>query len=228
MNDFRLAAFDMAGTTVDEDGLVYEILESTATSAAGCSVPPELLVAWKGTSKWEALEGILGELGVDNSSEVIDRHFAEFRTRLVAAYRDRPPAPIDGALETIAELRAVGVKVALQTGYSADIAHAILDGLNWTVGAGRGATVDALVTSDLVAASRPAPFLIFHCMEAAGVHDVRSVLTAGDTPNDVWAGYNAGAGLVIGVLSGSFDRAGLEGTPYTQLLGSIAEIPALL
>jgi len=86
-----------------------------------------------------------------------------------------------------------------------------MTGLGWTV----GETVDAVVTSDTVAASRPVPYLIFHAMEARGVTDVRRVLAAGDTPNDLAAGTNAGAGFVIGVTTGSFTRSQLETEPHT-------------
>lgn len=93
-----------------------------------------------------------------------------------------------------------------------------------------GTTIDALVTSDQVPASRPAPYLVFRCMEATGVDDVRSVLVAGDTPNDLLAGHRAaaGAGFVVGVATGSFTLERLAAEPHTQLLGSVAEIPALL
>ena len=97
-------------------------------------------------------------------------------------------------------------------------------GLGWAV----GETVDALITSDTVAASRPAPYLIFHAMEATGVTDVRRVLTAGDTPNDLGAGMNAGAGFVVGVTTGSFTRSQLEAEPHTHILDSVATLPELL
>jgi len=225
---FDLAALDMAGTTVDEGGLVYGVLEATVAEAAGVPVPHDLLARWKGTSKREAVAGLLAALGSDASEEAVDKTFAVFGERLVTAYRETPPAPFPGVPEMFAALRARGVKVALQTGYSAEIADAILAGLGWTVGPDRSDTVDALVTSDLVAASRPAPYLVFHCMEATGVTDVRRVLVAGDTPNDLGAGTNAGAGFVVGVGTGSFTLEQLEAEPHTHLLPSTAELTSLL
>jgi phosphoglycolate phosphatase-like HAD superfamily hydrolase len=65
-------------------------------------------------------------------------------------------------------------------------------------------------------------------MEATGVTDVRRVLTAGDTPNDLGAGMNAGAGFVVGVTTGSFTREQLLVEPHTHVLDSVAELPGLL
>ncbi|NYI77543.1 phosphonatase-like hydrolase [Nocardioides panzhihuensis] len=226
--NFQLAALDMAGTTVDEGGLVYDVLESTVADAAGEPVPHDLLQQWKGTSKREAIQGLLRGLGQDPSTGQVDKIFDGFGERLVTAYRETPPQPFPGVPEMFATLRSRGVKVALQTGYSTEIAAAILDGLGWTVGADAGSTVDAVITSDLVAASRPAPYLVFRCMEATGVQDVRRVLVAGDTPNDLGAGTNAGAGFVVGVATGSFTHDQLAGEPHTHLLPSTAALPALL
>lgn len=228
MTRCRLAALDMAGTTVDEEGIVYQVLEQTAAEAIGGPVPAEVLAAWKGTSKREALRGILAAVGADHGPATVDGHFAVFSERLIAHYGRTPPAPFPGVPEAMAELRASGVQVALQTGYTAEIAQALLDAMGWTVGPGAAHTVDALVTSDLVAQSRPAPYLIFRCMERTGVHDVRSVVSAGDTPNDVWAGHNAGCGLVVAVLTGSFDRNGFVSTPCTHVIDSVADLARLV
>lgn len=221
---FRVVALDMAGTTVDEGGLVYEVLDGTVSGRLGAPVPPEVLARWKGTSKREAIAGLLGELGGDASEPAVDSLFEEFVRQLRQQYAEVPPRPIAGVPEMFAELRSRGVRVALQTGYSAPIAEALLAGLGWKV----GETIDAVVTSDLVPASRPAPYLVFRCMEATGVEDVRDVLVAGDTPNDLLAGHRAGAGYVVGVATGSFTLERLAAEPHTHLLGSAAEIPALL
>lgn len=223
---YDLVALDMAGTTVDEGGLVYEVLDATVADAVGAPVPAGLLARWKGTSKREAIAGLLEGLGADAGDRAVDEVFAAFVERLVEGYRADPPAPIPGVLDMFATLRDRGVRVALQTGYSADIAGSILAGLDWSVGP--DGVVDAVVTSDLVPASRPAPYLVFRCMEATGTYDVRRVLVAGDTPNDLGAGTNAGAGFVVGVTTGSFTRAQLEAHPHTHLLASTAELPALL
>jgi phosphonatase-like hydrolase len=224
MTAYLLAALDMAGTTVDEGGLVYSAVEAAVAEAVGGPVPAELMWQWKGTSKEEAIAGLLRAMGSDDSRARVLTVYAIFAGKLEEAYGTTPPAPVPGVLEMFETLRRAGVKVALQTGYAKPVANSIMTGLGWTV----GETVDALVTSDTVAASRPAPYLIFHAMEATGVRDVRRVLTAGDTPNDLGAGMNAGAGFVVGVTTGSFTRSQLEAEPHTHILDSVAALPALL
>lgn len=225
---YDLAALDMAGTTVEEGGLVYLAVERAVAESIGRPIPADVIQRWKGTSKEEAIAGILADLGEDASSARVAAVFEVFAAKIDEAYREHPPTPIPGVLETFAGLRSVGVRVALQTGYSAPVAAAILAQLGWTVGPSAQDTVDALVTSDLVPLSRPAPYLVFRAMEATGVTDVRRVLTAGDTPNDLGAGTNAGAGFVVGVTTGSFERSALEAEPHTHVLDSITGIASLL
>jgi acetoin utilization deacetylase AcuC-like enzyme len=58
-------------------------------------------------------------------------------------------------------------------------------------------------------------------------HAVARVAVVGDTPLDLAAGKNAGAGWVIGVMSGAHGVETLGKTPHTHLLGSVAELPGL-
>jgi phosphonatase-like hydrolase len=224
MTAYLLAALDMAGTTVDEGGLVYTAVEAAVGDAVGGPVPAELMAQWKGTSKEEAIAGLLRALGSDDSPARVQAVYEVFAGRLAEAYQTTAPAAFAGVPEMFETLRQAGVRLVLQTGYAEPVAKSIMAGLGWTV----GGTVDALVTSDTVAASRPAPYLIFHAMEATGVTDVRRVLTAGDTPNDLAAGLNAGVGFVVGVTTGSFTRSQLEAEPHTHVLDSAAALPELL
>ncbi|MGJ6965655.1 phosphonatase-like hydrolase [Streptosporangium sp. G11] len=221
---FELAALDMAGTTVQEGGAVYRAVAEAVEARLGRPVPDDVLHRWTGTSKDEAIAGLLTDLDGSAPAEVVAEVYAGFVERLTAAYAATPPTAIPGAAEAIGRLRAAGVKVVLQTGYSRDIAESILDALGWTV----GETVDGLVANDDVPLSRPAPYLVFRAMELARVTDVGRVLVAGDTPNDLAAGRNAGAGFVVGVLTGAATAADLGGHRHTHLLPSVADLPSLL
>jgi phosphonatase-like hydrolase len=221
---FDLAALDMAGTTVQEHGAVYRALRGSVETALGTTVPDDLFDSWTGTSKYEAVVGLLTAMTGSAPEQQVADTYADFRSRLAAAYAATPPTPLPGVPEAIDRLRAAGVKVVLQTGYSRDVAESILAALGWTI----PGTVDGLVTSDEVPASRPAPYLIFKAMELAGVQDVSRVLAAGDTANDLGAGTAAGAGFVVGVLTGGHDALALGRHRHTHLLAGVQDLPTLL
>ncbi|PPK65742.1 phosphonatase-like hydrolase [Actinokineospora auranticolor] len=215
----ELVALDMAGTTVQESGAVYRALADAVAAAAGRPVPEADIRRWMGADKREAIAALLA--GAPAEVETV---FDDFRARLAAAYEAEPPTALPGVESALAELRARGVQVALTTGFSRDVAEGILDVLGWQV----GAAIDALVTADEVAAGRPAPYMIFHAMEATGVLRADAVLTAGDTILDLRAGTNAGARYVLGVLTGAQDAETLGRERHTHLLPSVADIPYLL
>jgi phosphonatase-like hydrolase len=111
----------------------------------------------------------------------------------------------------------------LNTGFDRDTATLLLEALCWAEG-----TIDTVVCGDDVPRGRPAPYLIFRCMEAAGVDSVRRVMSVGDTVLDLRAGHNAGVRFNVGVLSGAHGRAELEAQPHTHIVASVADVPGLL
>jgi phosphonatase-like hydrolase len=215
----ELVVLDIAGTTVQEHGAVYDTLEA-AIAATGTPVKTADVNEWLGADKHEAIRALLG--GDVTDGEVARVH-DDFRRRLDEAYRTRPPEPFPGVPEALAALRARGVKVALTTGFDRSITDPLLTGVGW----GNG-VLDAVVCADEVPRGRPAPYMIFRAMELTGVRDVGRVLAAGDTVLDLRAGANAGAGAVVGVLTGKVDAATLGRVRHTHLLASAAEVPALI
>ncbi|GAA1776054.1 phosphonatase-like hydrolase [Leucobacter iarius] len=227
-----LAAFDMAGTTIDDRGAVYRALEQAVTET-GATVAPADLQTWMGTEKRAAITALVGLGGGRASDELVDAAFERFRVILDELYTAEPPVAMPGVPEAIDELRGRGIRVALTTGFSRDVAEGILQQLGWAVAGTEAETeaelvIDALVCGDEVAQGRPAPYMIHRAMERTGVLDVAGVVVAGDTAVDVQAGANSGAAITIGVLSGKLDRAAFADQPFTELLGSVAEIPAYL
>ncbi|MGW3041969.1 phosphonatase-like hydrolase [Kitasatospora sp. NPDC001159] len=220
----ELAALDMAGTTVNEAGAVYRALR-TAVEGTGVPVTEADLQTWMGTDKREAIAALVRIGGGTPTPELVEERYAAFREFLREAYRTTPPQAIPGVEDALAELRRRGIKVALTTGFSGDVAYPLLKSLGWSTG--EGGNLDAVVTSDEVPRGRPAPHMIHRAMEKTGVIDTRRVLAAGDTAVDVQAGANAGAGVVIGVLTGGLTRGDFEGHPHTHVLDSVADIPSL-
>lgn len=239
-----LAVFDMAGTTIDDGGEVYRALEDAVTET-GATVAPADLQTWMGTEKRAAITALMELGGGDPTAPgVVDRAFARFQEILAERYAAAPPTALAGVPEAIAELRAAGIRVALTTGFSRDVATSILSRLGWTIapqaeavsapaapvlpaGTADAVVVDALVCGDEVLAGRPAPYMIQRAIERTGTLDVRTVIVAGDTAVDVQAGAHSGAAHSIGVLTGKLERTDFP-AEATAVLAGVAEIPAFL
>lgn len=214
-----LAALDIAGTTVEEGSAVYSALHD-AVRRHGSTADVADVARWMGADKRTAIRALL-ERGGD--PDAVEPAFADFERLLREAYDATPPTPMPGVLDAFAVLRDHGARIALTTGFSADVTGLLLERLGWTEG-----VVDTVVTTDDVPAGRPAPYMVHRAMERTGATSVARVLTVGDTVLDLEAGTNAGAGLVIGVLSGGVPRAVLEAAPHTHVVDSVADLPALL
>jgi phosphonatase-like hydrolase len=218
---FALACLDMAGTTVRDDGAV----EAAFTSAlAAVGVTP-------GSRFYEEAEVVVHETMGWSKADVFARLFdedeaAEATRAFAAAYKaivaHGDVAAMPGALEVLRELRAAGVKVCLTTGFDPPTRDMLLDALGWRT------EVDLALSPADVGRGRPAPDLIFGAMALLGVQDAAAVAVVGDTVSDLEAGHAAGAGAVVGVLSGAHDATALQVASPTAVLADVTGLVALL
>ena len=218
----RLAALDMAGTTVADDGAVEEAFQRALdavdlTAGALRDDPGEYVRRTMGQSKIEVFAELLGG----------DRHRAgRANTAFEAAFDqavDRGEvAALPGSAECFAALRDGGVRICLTTGFSPATRDRILDALAW-----RGLVDLALSPAD-AGRGRPWPDMILTAVLRLRIDDVTEVAVAGDTTSDLLAGSRSGASIVAGVLTGAHNRAELAEAPHTHLLDSIADLPALV
>lgn len=215
----ELVVCDMAGTTVRDAGQVPQAFKS-ALAAHGIAVTPQAINSLRGASKRLAILNLIPD-GADRAS-LAERVYATFVEHLAQVFNGTVE-PVPGAREMIDMLRQRGVRVALNTGFDRETTRLLLDALRWHEG-----VVDAVVCGDEVAQGRPAPYMIFHCMEATGVADVSRVANVGDTVLDLQAGHNAGVALNIGVLSGAHKRDQMQQQRHTYLIESVADLPELL
>lgn len=218
----ELVALDIAGTTIDDGGAVYDALRA-AVEERGATVADADLQKWMGTDKIAAITALLELGGVQRDRSLTLDAFDRFREILARAYAEQPPTVLPGVADAIARLRAAGVRVALTTGFSDDVVQPLLASVGWRV----GAQLDAVITTSDVSAGRPAPYMIFRAMERTGVIDVHAVLAAGDTVVDLEAARNAGA-VAVGVLTGQTPRPALEAAPHDHILESVADLPELI
>jgi phosphonoacetaldehyde hydrolase len=100
---------------------------------------------------------------------------------------------IDGALNAVDAFRSAGLKIGVTTGYNLEMMEMVLDRI-----ARQGFVPDFAVCASQVPEGRPAPWMIYRCMEAFGAYPPSSVVAIGDTIADISAGLNAGV-WTIGV-----------------------------
>ncbi|MER7340433.1 phosphonatase-like hydrolase [Streptomyces sp. NPDC000075] len=220
----RLIVLDMAGTTVADGGLVERAFESAA----------DRLGVEPGTADHAAkLQYVRDTMGESKIS--VFRHLfgTEERARLAnTAFEQAYAELVDGGLvtevpgarATIERLRADGHTVALTTGFARVTQDAILDALGW-----RDLADLTLCPADAGGRGRPYPDMVLAAFLRTGaVDDVRETVVAGDTAYDALSGRRAGAGVVAGVLTGAHERDAFTRHGATHVLGSVAELPALL
>ena len=215
---FVLACLDMAGTTVRDDGAVGAAFAAALAAVGVAPGSPEYEKAevfvrdTMGWSKADVFAALLEPAAAQRATE----GFAAAYEAMVAA---GDVAEVPGARGVLRSLRDRGVKVCLTTGFAPSTRDALVDALGWR------AEIDLALSPADVGRGRPAPDMILGAMRRLGVADPGSVAVVGDTVSDLEAGAAAGAGAVVGVLSGAHDEATLSAAPHTAL---IADVTALL
>lgn len=216
--DVKLVAFDWAGTTVDFGCLAPAGAFVAAFAGRGVEVPVAEARGPMGLHKKDHLREMLRGPAGDCWRRAVGRDWAEadvsdlYRlvTPMQVAAAERHAGLCPGVLECVAALRQRGIKVAATTGYFREAAEAC-----YTAAAGQGYVPDFTVCADEVPAGRPAPWMLFRCMEALGVYPPAVVAAVGDTPADMRAAKNAGCRAVGVVDSGN--EVGLSEAEFAAL-----------
>lgn len=219
MSEIKLVIFDMAGTTVRDNGEVVFAFSSALTTH-GIDVDSAQLNRIRGSSKRQAVFELLPD-GPDKSQRAA-QVYTSFVEKLSRTYKKVGVSAMDGAESVFADLKTRGVLIALNTGFDRQITALLLEALGW-----HDSKIDAVVCGDDVNEGRPAPELILNAMKRTGVVDPNEVANVGDTVVDLEAGHNAGVRWNIGVLSGAHSRAQLEQAPHTHIFPSITDLLTL-
>jgi phosphonatase-like hydrolase len=221
MAPIKLVLFDITGTILQDTGNLLRAF-GAALRTNGIEASHDELQEWRGAAKREVISAFVGrQRGSAAAADdgAVQRIYGQFQELLEADFVSHPPIPIAGAEAVFAWLRERGILLGATTGYHRKLADSLLHSVGWRD------CFRTTVASDEVSRGRPAPYMIFRAMEAAGVLDVSQVVTVGDTPLDLQAGANAGVRGIVGVLSGAHTAERLRREPHTHLLPSIADLP---
>jgi len=217
-----VACLDMAGTTIADEGSV----------TAGFSAAMERFGIKPGAPGYEQANRIVHETMGQSKIEVFRRILDSeadareanslFETSYAASVKAGAIAPVYGAAETLVALRASGIQICLTTGFSPATRDALLDALGWR------SLIDLALSPADAGRGRPWPDLPLTALLRLRAGAVTELAVVGDTVSDIESGLRAGAGLVVGVLTGSGSREELEraGAPY--IIDSVADLLRLV
>ena len=214
----EMVAFDVAGTVLNDDGLVIAAFKN-AFEATQPDLWPTHGEQWTqyaidtmGQSKIHVFTELLGDAEKAHTANVA------FEESYVSEIAEVGAVPIAGAEDLFKYLRAKGVAIALTTGFSRSTLDTLLIELGWKD------LIDISVTPGEAGRGRPHPDMLQKAATTLGITNPASVIVVGDTAADMQAAISFGAGQAIGVLSGAHDEHRLHDAGATSVINSVADL----
>lgn len=198
--------FDMAGTTVNEDNLVYKTLQKSLNHHGVEVTLNQVLLHGAGKEKFQAIKDIITSTSFEVDTLQQKVIFNHFLSALETAYETFAVQPMHGAEFVFSALRQLGIKVVLNTGYNRMTAERLLQKLNWTV----GNQIDLLVTASDVEHNRPMPDMILYAKTCLNITDTSHMIKIGDSCVDIEEGKNAHCLYSIGITTGAQTETQLQ------------------
>jgi phosphonatase-like hydrolase len=215
----KMVVFDMAGTTVDEDNVVYKTVQAAINERGFQFSLDEVLAEGAGKEKLQAIRSVLALRSITDE-QLAAGIFQRFKMMLGSAYLTQTITEQPYASKLFRELKARGILVVLDTGYDRQTASALIDKIGWRI----GMDYDLLVTASDVARNRPFPDMILLAMRQFGIRDGSQVAKVGDSTIDVEEGRNAGSLLNIGITTGAHTYAQLRTVNPEYIVNGLDEI----
>jgi phosphonatase-like hydrolase len=223
MSSIQLVVFDIAGTTVRDNGHVADAFIS-AFRDFGFEMPYAEVQKVMGFRKIDAIAMLLGKFAPENKDDeiLIDRIHTRFIDTMIDFYHnDEDLGPFPHAEEVFAALHRKGIRIALNTGFTRSITDTVLHRLRWD---NRHPYIDKVICSDEVNHGRPSPDMIEALMAELGIASPDRVLKVGDTEVDIEEGRNATCGIVVSVTTGAYTREQLEAFRPDYIIDDLREL----
>jgi HAD superfamily hydrolase (TIGR01509 family) len=209
--------FDLDGTLIDSAEIYFKIIDIVFERINVAPVPREILLKAmaNGDFDWNL---VLPADMLEQKDELMARGRVVIAEIAPGLFRQEVKI-IAGAAELLKEIVAAGKKVGLVTSTARPYLAIKLEPLQK---AGVKDLLEVIITSDDVAAKKPAPEPLIACAGKLGISPLRSAYV-GDTRVDVRAGKAAGM-QTIGVLTGFDAYEELLREKPDAIIDSIAEL----
>jgi phosphonatase-like hydrolase len=220
----KMVVFDMAGTTVDENNVVYKTLQKVINDNGFNFSLQQVLASGAGKEKLMAIKDIIALEDAKADDLIANKIYHSFVGELAAAYDSFELKPQPGAAATFDALRAKNIVVVLNTGYDEKTAVNILEKLHWET----GKQIDGLITASDVNNNRPNPDMIVLAMQRFGIENASEVVKVGDSIIDIEEGKNAGCSLSIGITTGAHSYEQLATAAPHHIIHHLQELLLLI
>ncbi|HEY9001362.1 MAG TPA: phosphonatase-like hydrolase [Mucilaginibacter sp.] len=223
-NKIKMVVFDMAGTTIDENNVVYKTVQKAINEAGFNLTLEQVLAQGAGKEKLKAIKDVLSTYAGNNDEALAKQIYQSFISQLAEAYRKLEILPQPNATELFAGLKKRGILTVLNTGYDRQTAHTIIKKLGWE----KGKEFDELVTATEVHKNRPNPDMIWYAMKEFGIEDSKTVIKVGDSTIDIEEGKNAGCALSIGITTGAHVYEQLESAQPDYIINNLIDLVPII
>ena len=223
LSAYTLACFGLIGTVVVDDGILeraYAEAIATQGIVTGTGAYARSMAQVHRARGKSAID-VLRNLFPGNEARAQAAHLAFDRSFSGAVNRAGVRA-LPGVGEALSELAGSGYRICVLSSVSHRQVQGMLRVLGWRE------LVDLALGADEVPRGYPFPDPVLQAMLRLGVGDVRETVVVQSTESGVLAGRRAGAGVVVGVLTGSHPAARLRGAGATHVLASVADLPGVL
>lgn len=206
-NKIQLIIFDWAGTTVDYGSFAPVEAFLQAFDKFGINVTTEEIRKPMGMLKRDHIKAVLSmdrikkqwqeKYGQDFTEADVDKVYLESEKLIMKIlYNFTKPKPY--VIETVEELRNLGLKIGSTTGYTNGMMQIVTEKAKEA-----GYEPDFFITpNDVNNLGRPYPYMIYENMRRFKVLSCKNVIKVGDTIADIKEGKNAGV-ITVGIIEGS-------------------------
>lgn len=220
IKDMECVIFDWAGTTVDYGCFAPVQAFVEIFRHFGIEPTMEEVREPMGMLKRDHIKTMLGmkrihdlwveKYGKEPTEADVDAMHDLFQEKLMGIL-DQFADPKPHVVETVAQLREMGIKIGSTTGYTDAMMEIVVPKAKE-----QGYEPDAWFSPNAVNnMGRPYPYMIFENMKALQISSVEKVIKVGDTLSDIREGKNAGV-YTIGVVEGS-SELGMTKEEYEAL-----------
>jgi len=220
----KMIVFDMAGTTIDEDNIVYKTLHKSINEYNVDVDLSAVLEIGAGQEKLTAIKDIVSKYGTQEDLLKANDMYHYFINHLQTAYEEFDIKAMQNAASVLMNIRSKGILVVLNTGYDRATAQFILNKIKWT----QLNEYDLLVTATDVEKNRPAPDMIHYAMKLFSIKDPKEVVKIGDSKIDIEEGQNAHCLYSIGITTGAQTKAQLMEANPDNIIDNLDELISFL